>query len=97
MPWHVFRLSPAHEAAGAGDIALDQFTDWFTKLGGPLDMAMFCSKPPGEHFVTYYLSPATEQRAPVLLRLLSARPGDAPPGDATLMAGVSGTRPPDFK
>jgi hypothetical protein len=97
MPWHTFRLNSVQEDAGVGGQALDRFSAWLTKLGGPPGMAMFCMQRPGEDFATYYLSPETEQRAPALLRLLRAKPGEPPPADATLMAGVNGSRPGDFK
>jgi hypothetical protein len=96
MPWHTFRLSSAQEDAGVGGRALDQFSEWLAKMGDPPGMAMFCMQRPGEDFATYYLSPETEQRAPVLIRLLRAKPGEPPPADATLMAGVTGSRPSDF-
>jgi hypothetical protein len=96
MPWHTFRLSSAQEDAGAGGLALDQFSEWLLKMGDPPGMAMFCIQRPGENFATYYLSPETQQRAPVLVRLLRAKPGEPPPPDATLMAGANGSRPSDF-
>jgi hypothetical protein len=66
---------------------MDRFTEWFTRLGGPLDMAMFFTQEPGDDFVTYYLSPATEVRAPPLLRALGGQPGEAPPKDPRYWLG----------
>ena len=97
MPWHTFRVSSEQEAAGVGSTALNQFEIWFTKLGAPPDMAMFCVQWTGADFTTYYLSPATEQRLPALIRVFRARPGVPPPLNATLVAGVTGSKPGDFK
>jgi len=97
MPWHTFRLNSAQEATGVGKTALNHFEIWFTRLGGPPDMAMFSVQWSSADFTTYYLSPATDQRIPALIRILRARPGEPPPANATLMGGVTGSKPGDFK
>jgi hypothetical protein len=96
MPWYTFQLTSAQEAAGEGTKALNIFEQLYTRLGGPPEVAMFFAEVPGQNRGTYYLTPATEQRAPGLIRLLQAAPGVAPPANATLMAGVNGKRPSDF-
>jgi hypothetical protein len=97
MSWHTFRLTSAQKDAGGAIKVLNQFEDWFTRLDAPPDMAMFCVQWSGADFVTYYLSPAIEQRAPALLRVLGAKPGEPPPINATLLAGATGSKPRDFK
>jgi len=97
MPWLTFQLSSAQEAAGDGMKVLDQFTQLYVRLGGPTDVALFTHQDPGEDHITYWLTPATEQRAAVIVRLLGAQPGQAPPANATLLAGVTGKRVNDFK
>jgi hypothetical protein len=97
VPWHTFQHSSAQEAAGAGMKVLDQFAELYTRLRGPPDVAIFCRQEPGGDHVTYWLTPATEQRAPALLRLFGAKPGPVPPANATLLGGVTGKRPSDFK
>jgi len=96
MPWHTFRLSSKQLSAGDGQRALDQFEAWFIKLRGTRDVAMFRTQLPWEDFATYYLTPATETRVPELLASLQARPGEPPPEDATLVAGVAGAKPSGF-
>jgi hypothetical protein len=96
MPWHTFRLSQAQLAADGGQGVMDQFTHWFTVLGGPVEMAMFFVQLPDEDHATYYLTPETEVLAPALLRLLGAQPGERPPEDATLVVGEARARPRDF-
>jgi len=60
-------------------------------------MALFCVQWSGADFNTYYLSPAIDQRIPALIRILRAKPGEPPPAKATLLGGVTGSKPADFK
>jgi hypothetical protein len=92
MPWYTFQISSAQAAT-----VLDQFEQVYVPLGRPTDMALFCRQGPGEDQVTYYLTPATERQAPLLLRIFGAKPGTAPPAHATVVAGVIGKGPGEYK
>jgi hypothetical protein len=81
MPWYSFQLTSEQQSQGVGMRALERFVEFHTRLGGPLDMAMFVAR------ATYYLSPATGMRAPALLHLLGAAPSETPPHDAVLVGG----------
>jgi hypothetical protein len=96
MSWTNFKLTSAEIAKGGGLRALNLFEAEFSRLGGPPDMAMFSTQPPGDDYGTYYLSPATQVRAPHLIRLLGAQSGDGPSQVATLVVGVTGSRPNSF-
>ena len=91
MPWYSFQ-----QVAGVRNRVLDQFGKVYGLLRAPSDLALFCKQEPGEDHVTYYLTPATELSAPLLLRIFNAKPSAAPPADATLLVGVPGKRPAAF-
>jgi hypothetical protein len=44
MPWSTFRLTSAQLAIDGGQSVMDQFTEWFTRLGAPANMAMFSTR-----------------------------------------------------
>jgi hypothetical protein len=90
MPWYTFHLSSAQAAW-----VLDRFEHVYASLGRPTDVGLFCREGP-EDQVTYYLTPAAEHQAPLLLRIFDAKPGAAPPPRATFVAGVIGKRPEDY-
>ena len=92
MPWYTFQ-----QPAAAGNRVLLQFGKVYALLRSPSDIALFCKQEPGEDHVTYYLPPATESLAPLLLRIFNANAGVDPPADATLLVGVIGERPADFQ
>ncbi len=96
MKWSFFTFSSAQVAAGAGMRALTTFEQEFVRLGGPVDMGMFSVQDEGEDFETFYLSPAVEQRAPHLLRILNAKHGPRPPESAVVVVAVAGKRPSQY-
>jgi hypothetical protein len=95
MSWLNFRLTSAELAKDGSARVLKLFEAEFTRLGEPSDMAMFSTQQPGEDYATYYLSPATEVRAPDLIRILGAQPGERPPQGVTLMVGENNASPCD--
>jgi hypothetical protein len=92
MPWTTVKICSTLLAQGQAQALLNQFTSEWTRLAEPRDMAMFFLQEPGADVGTYYLSPGTERRAPELVRVLGAKPGNQPSEDAILAAGHQGTR-----
>jgi hypothetical protein len=96
VSWSKFEVSQRQLTHGDEGRILRLFAGEFVWLGMPDDMAMFTVERPGQEFSSYYLSPATAWRAPMLLRTLNAQPSDAPPDDARSVVAHEGKRPRDL-